>query len=109
MQYLKLPIVRHIVAAAVIIGIMYAFGIAPLERRCNEQDKLIKDLALKSTYKIENRVENPKIKKGGEIILIPENQIIKQEATVKQDSVKAKKRTWAGRQLQKIANLFKKD
>ncbi len=119
-NFLKFPVVRHLLAGALIVGLLYFFSIAPLQHRnaklqgyilqlAENQQKLIKDMAKEPTYKVENNVNNPKIKKGGEIKLTPDTdlKVSNVAVEVKQDSVKKKERTWIGRQLYKIGNLFR--
>ncbi len=119
---LKLPIVRHILAGLTIVFLLWFFSIAPLQRANKELRKDLKDISVKQgeliakmankdTYKIDNHVD-AKIKKGGEIRLIPDNNLKVENTAVQvtqnvQDSVKAKKRTWFGRQFEKIGRLFR--
>lgn len=85
-KLLNYPIVRHLLAAVSIVAMLYFFSIAPLQLQnkslrkdlkevTEKQHELITKLAEKDTYKIENKVDGAKIKKGGEIKLIPDNTL----------------------------------
>lgn len=111
---LKYPIVRHILAGVVIIFVFYRFSISPLREQIvqlheqiNKDRVLIEKLSVKDTYHIENKVDVKKAKDGSNIHLIPENsmQVVNSMDTI----VKRKKvkRTWAGRVLKKIGDIFK--
>ncbi len=116
----KFPVIRHLLAGVLIVGLLYFFSIAPLQSRnaklqgyilqlAKNQQKLIENIAKEPTYKVENRV-NAKIKKGGEIKLTPETEMKVSNVSVQvlKDSIKEKERTWMGRQLYKIGNFFRK-
>ncbi len=88
----KYPIVRHILAGLLIAGVLWGVFISPLAESneilkgeneslredlreiADKQHQLISQLAQKDTYKIQNQVD-AKIKKGGEIKLIPSNDL----------------------------------
>ncbi len=122
-SFLKYPIVRHFLAGGAIVALLYFFSIAPLQEQNKELRKDLKDISVKQgeliakmankdTYKVENHVNGAKIKKGGEIKLTPDTdlKVSNVAVQVKQDSVgKEKERTWVGRQLHKIGNLFRKN
>ncbi len=85
-KFFKIPIVRHILAAFVIVTSLYYSAIMPLQevntdlqKRLTEitknQNDLILKLGQKDTYKIENKVEGAKIKKGGAIHLTPRSDL----------------------------------
>ncbi len=110
MQLLKLPIARHIVAAVSIVLLLWAFSIRPLQNQnaslrndltklSEKQHELISQLAKKDTYKIENKVQDTKLKKGGVIKMVPENHLevfnsnAKEKTIPKPDTVKKKKKT----------------
>lgn len=117
-KFLKYPIVRHLVAGVAIVGMLYAFSIAPLQQQnkalrkdlksiSDKQLELVGKLAEKDTYKIDNNIDDAKIKKGGEIKLIPDNtMIINSKDSVRTDSV-VKQRGWISRTWHKIGNLFR--
>ncbi len=107
------PVGRHLLAGLGIILLLWVFSIRPLQKE-NEsfrtelsvinvrQYDLIKELSDKETYKIENRVSDVKMKKGGVIKMIPDNDMDITPETKKhsQDSVKpnnkkaVKKKRW---------------
>ncbi len=123
---LKLPIVRHILAGVAIVFLLWFFSIAPLQEEneklqgyilglAENQQQVIKDLAIDPKYNISNNINNPKIKKGGDIRMVPENNLkvnastLLSDTIVKQDTIKEKQHTWFGRQFQKIGNLFRRN
>lgn len=86
LKILNYPLVRHILAGVLVVLLLWQFSIAPLQKQNKElrkdmkevadkQHKLIEKLAEKETYKIENKVDGAKIKKGGEIKLIPDTKM----------------------------------
>lgn len=105
MKLFNIPIVRHLVAGCVIVGLLWFFSISPLQqqnKRLQEdlkditakQHKLISELSFRDTYKIENRVD-AKIKKGGEIKMIPDNdlQVVQDSVRKEPDSLRVEKRS----------------
>ncbi len=123
--FLKYPVVRHFIAGGAIVALLYFFSIAPLQEQneslrkdlrviSNKQSDLIEKMAAKDTYKIENKINDAKVKKGGEIKLIPENdlKVSNVEVKVGKDTIKKEAqeddRTWVGRRLKSISDLFKK-
>ncbi len=113
----KFPVVRHVLAALLIMFALWGFFISPLQESnailkdvIEKEHNLVVDLSGKDTYKVENHVNGAKIKKGGEIKLTPDTdlKVSNVKVQVSKDSIKEKERTWFGRQFQKIGNLFKK-
>lgn len=109
-KILNYPIVRHLLAGGCIVLLLWIFSIAPLQRENEElrenmkevatrQHELITELAEKDTYRIENKVDGAKIKKGGEIKLIPDTKmevsnIDASTSVVKEDSTKYRQHWW---------------
>lgn len=110
-KLLNYPVVRHLIAGLLIVLLLWIFSIAPLQEQNedlrkdlkevrNKQYRLISQLAKKDTYKIQNQVDGAKIKKGGEIKLIPSNalEVINLTDTVapkvSEDTIKYRKYFW---------------
>lgn len=82
LNILKYPVVRHILAAVGICVIIYLFAVVPMRSEINALHKqidkdraLISELSKRDTYKIENRIDSKKLKKGGTISLVPSNEL----------------------------------
>ncbi len=124
-NFLKNPIIKNITPILFVVlmfFMVYALYsdsrdfvqiIKSQDRVTSSQMKLIEKLALKDTYKIENSINDAKVKKGGEIKLIPESELEVSNIEITQDSIKEeaqeKERTWIGRRFKSIGNLFKND
>ncbi len=93
MNILKIPIVRHLLAGAMIVASLYFTTIKPLQNTVDKlttkQTELIAELSKKDTYKIENTVSDVKVKKGGAVKLTPDNDL--SVVNVAEDSTKTKK------------------
>lgn len=116
MTILKGFLTKSVLYVIAVIAFMQLYVINPLQRqntallsRVQNDAELIFFLAKKDTYKIQNKVDVKKAKDGSNIHLIPENSIT--TVTDRTDTIvireKKENRTWAGRQLKKIGDLFK--
>lgn len=107
LNVLNYPIVRHLLAGSCIVALLWVFSIAPLQKQneklqanikqvTEKQQELIKELSLRDTYKIENKVDGVKIKKGGEIRMYPSSTLDMDAANIKteQDTITNYRKHW---------------